>query len=41
MSLSIEDQERLRILNNLYQYEMKIKFVLNQSTLMLLKYLEG
>ena len=40
MSLSIEDQVALRILNNLYQYEMKIKFHINPVNSMLLKYLE-
>ncbi len=41
MSLSIEDQVALRILNNLYQYEMKIKFRIEPVNPMLLKYLEG
>ena len=40
MSLSIEDQVALRILNNLYQYEMKIKFRIEPVNSMLLKYLE-
>lgn len=40
MSLSIEDQVALRILNNLYQYEMKIKFHIKPVNPMLLKYLE-
>ena len=40
MSLSIEDQVALRILNNLYQYEMKIKFHIEPVNPMLLKYLE-
>lgn len=40
MSLSIEDQVALRILNNLYQYEMKIKFRIETVNSMLLKYLE-
>lgn len=40
MSLSIEDQVALRILNNLYQYEMKIKFRIEPVNPMLLKYLE-
>ena len=40
MSLSIEDQVALRILNNLYQYEMKIKFHIKLVNPMLLKYLE-
>ena len=40
MSLSIEDQVALRILNNLYQYEMKIKFRIEPGNPMLLKYLE-
>lgn len=40
MSLSIEDQVALRILNNLYQYEMKIKFRIGSINPMLLKYLE-
>ncbi|XDP50729.1 CRISPR-associated protein Csn2-St [Streptococcus sp. CP1998] len=40
MSLSIEDQVALRILNNLYQYEMKIKFRIEPVNQMLLKYLE-
>ena len=41
MSLSIEDQVALRILNNLYQYEMKIDFHIEPVNPMLLKYLEG
>ena len=41
MSLSIEDQVALRILNKLYQYEMKIKFHIKPVNPMLLKYLEG
>ena len=41
MSLSIEDQVAMRILNNLYQYEMKIKFHIKPVNPMLLKYLEG
>ena len=40
MSLSIEDQVALKILNNLYQYEMKIKFRIESINPMLLKYLE-
>ena len=40
MSLLIEDQVALRILNNLYQYEMKIKFRIETVNSMLLKYLE-
>ena len=40
MSLSIEDQVALKILNNLYQYEMKIKFRIQPVNPMLLKYLE-
>ena len=40
MSLSIEDQVALRILNNLYQYKMKIKFRIEPVNPMLLKYLE-
>ena len=40
MSLSIEDQVALRILNNLYQYEMKKKFRIEPVNPMLLKYLE-
>jgi len=40
MSLSIEDQVALRILNNLYQYEMKIKFRIEPVNPMLLKCLE-
>ena len=40
MSLSIEDQVALRILNNLYQYEMKIDFHIKPVNPMLLKYLE-
>ena len=40
MSLSIEDQVAMRILNNLYQYEMKIKFHIKPVNPMLLKYLE-
>lgn len=40
MSLSIEDQVALKILNNLYQYEMKIKFRIEPVNPMLLKYLE-
>ena len=40
MSLSIEDQVALRILNNLYQYEMIIKFHIEPFNPMLLKYLE-
>lgn len=40
MSLSIEDRVALRILNNLYQYEMKIKFRIEPVNPMLLKYLE-
>ena len=41
MSLSIEDQVALKILNNLYQYEMKTKFHIEVVNPMLLKYLEG
>ena len=40
MSLSIEDQVALRILNNLYQYEMQIKIRIEAVNPMLLKYLE-
>ena len=40
MSLSIEDQVVLKILNNLYQYEMKTKFSIGLINPMLLKYLE-
>jgi len=40
MSLSIEDQVALKILNNLYQYEMKTKFRIESINPMLLKYLE-
>ncbi len=40
MSLSIEDQVALKILNNLYQYELKIKFRIEPVNPMLLKYLE-
>ena len=40
MSLSIEDQVALRILNDLYQYEMKIDFHIKPVNPMLLKYLE-
>jgi hypothetical protein len=40
MSLSIEDQVALKILNNLYQYEMTIKFHIKPVNSMLLKYLE-
>ena len=40
MSLSIEDQVALKILNNLYQYEMKTKFHIEAVNPMLLKYLE-
>ena len=40
MSLSIEDQVVLKILNNLYQYEMKTKFRIGSINPMLLKYLE-
>ena len=40
MSLSIEDQVVLKILNNLYQYEMKTKFSIESINPMLLKYLE-
>ena len=40
MSLSIEDQVALKILNNLYQYEMETKFRIGTINSMLLKYLE-
>ena len=40
MSLSVEDQVALKILNNLYQYEMKTKFRSESVNPMLLKYLE-
>ena len=40
MSLSIEDQVVLKILNNLYQYKMKTKFRIESINPMLLKYLE-
>ena len=40
MSLSIEDQVALRILNDLYQYEVKIDFHIKPVNTMLLKYLE-
>ena len=40
MSLSVEDQVALKILNNLYQYEMKTKFSIESINPMLLKYLE-
>lgn len=40
MSLSIEDQVALKILNNLYQYKMKTKFRIGSLNPMLLKYLE-
>ncbi|MBZ2127925.1 CRISPR-associated protein Csn2-St [Streptococcus gordonii] len=40
MSLSIEDQVVLKILNKLYQYEMKTKFRIGAVNPMLLKYLE-
>ena len=40
MSLSIEDQVALKILNKLYQYEMKTKFRIESVNPMLLKYLE-
>lgn len=39
MSLSIEDQVALKILNKLYQYEMKTKFRIESVNPMLLKYL--
>ena len=40
MSLSIEDKVALKILNKLYQYEMKTKFRIESVNPMLLKYLE-
>lgn len=40
MSLSMEDQVALKILNNLYQYENKTKFRIESINPMLLKYLE-
>ena len=40
MSLSIEDQVALKILNNLYQYKMKTTFRIGSVNPMLLKYLE-
>ena len=40
MSLSVEDQVALKILNNLYQYKMKTKFCIESINPMLLKYLE-
>ena len=40
MSLSIEDQVALKILNKLYQYEMKTKFHIESINPMLLKYLK-
>ena len=40
MSLSVEDQVALKILNNLYQYKMKTKFRIESANPMLLKYLE-
>ncbi|VTT25672.1 CRISPR-associated protein Csn2-St [Streptococcus gordonii] len=40
MSLSIEDQVTLKILNILYQYEMKTKFRIEAVNPMLLKYLK-
>jgi len=40
MSLSVEDQVALKILNNLYQYKMKTKFRIESVNPMLLKYLE-
>ena len=40
MSLSTEDQVTLKILNNLYQYEMKTKIRIGSVNPMLLKYLE-
>ena len=40
MSLSVEDQVVLKILNNLYQYKMKTKFRIESINPMLLKYLE-
>jgi len=40
MSLSIEDQVALKILNKLYQYEMKTKFRIEAVNPMLLKYLK-
>ena len=40
MSLSVEDQVALKILNNLYQYKMKTKFRIESINPMLLKYLE-
>lgn len=40
MSLSIEDQVALKILNKLYQYEMKTKFHIEAVNPMLLKYLK-
>ena len=40
MSLSIDDQVALKILNKLYQYEMKTKFRIEAVNPMLLKYLK-
>lgn len=40
MSLSIENQVALKILNKFYQYEMKTKFRIELINPMLLKYLE-
>ena len=40
MSLSVEDQVALKILNKLYQYEMKTKFRIEAVNPMLLKYLK-
>ena len=40
MSLSIEDQVALKIVNKLYQYEMKTKFRIKAVNPMLLKYLK-
>lgn len=40
MSLSIKDQVVLKILNNLYQYEVKTKFYVGPVNPMLLRYLE-
>ena len=40
MSLSIEDQVALKVLNNLYQFEMKTNFHIKAVNPMLLKYLE-
>ncbi len=40
MSLSVEDQVALKILNNLYQYQMKTKFRIGSNQSNVIEYLE-